>query len=126
MNQLKIKEPDDTDLPIIDYLNKQQIDFKLDDLNNRIVHRLVFDGTVPIAYGIVKRMAEAILIVNHDSPKMLRARAMRELMQYAEHAAKVENCQQLHCFVSDVNLARLLEKQYNFIKTNDIVLVKNL
>jgi len=126
MKTLIIKEPNENDLTVIDYLNQLQTGFKLNSIDNRIVHRLVLDGTVPVAYGIVKRMAEAILLVNPKSPKLMRAKAMRELMQYAEYASKMADCNQLQCFVEDPSLARMLEKQYEFIKTKDLVLVKNL
>ena len=126
MNHLLVKEPDENDLAIIEYLNNLQVGFKLDDLNSRIIHKLVFDGTVPVAYGITKRIGEAIFLVNPKASKLLRARAMMELMKHAEYGSKIDNCYQLQCFVGDPNLVKLLEKQYQFTKTKDSVLVKNL
>lgn len=115
------------DLPLIDKFNHAQKDFKINNLDNMIIDRLVFDDNGnSVAYGLVKRMAEAIMLVNSEASLLTRAKAMRELMQYAEYGAKKEKCDQLHCFVSDKRLARTLSKHYGFIQSEDIVLVKNL
>ena len=123
---LTIKSIEESDYKAIDDLNNKQTDFKLDNINNCIVDKIVYDGRVAIAYGIVKRMAEAIMLVNHNSPRLLRAKAMRELMIYAESATKAEGLDQLHVFVHDVQLARSLERQFGFVQAADVVLVKNL
>lgn len=107
-------------------LNESQKDFKLRNIDNCIIDKIVMDGNIPVAYGIVKRMAEAIMLVNGNSSKLLRARAMVELMKFAETGAKREGCEQLHCFVADPKVATLLGKQFGFMITNDIVLVKDL
>jgi len=121
-----IREAELKDLKIIDKLNNLQADFKLNNIDNCIIQRIVFDGTIPIAYGIVRKLAEAIMLVDPHTPKLLRAKAMRELMMYAEIGSKTSGCEQLHCFVSDPKLAFSLEKQFGFKRTKDIVLVKNL
>lgn len=115
-----------SDLENIKKLNEGQRDFKLNNIDYCIVDRIIYDGTIPVAYGIVKKMAEAIMLVNDRSPKPMRAKAMRELMKIAEWGAKREHCEQLQCFVSDRALAKLLEKQFGFIRTKDIVLCKEL
>lgn len=120
-----IREIGRDDLEIIDKLNKVQ-DFKLSDIKHCIVDRIVYEGTEIVAYGIVKRMAEAILLVNPAISKLTRAKAMRELMIVAEAYSKKSDCQQLHCFVKDDKLAKLLEKQFGFKLTSDLVLCKDL
>lgn len=113
------------DLAIINKLNLLQ-DFKLRDLNNIIIDRIVREDNKTIAYGIVKKMAEAIILVNPNVSLVSRAKALRELMKYAEFGARSQNCQQLHCFVKNERLAKALEKHFNFVRSEDIVLVKNL
>lgn len=120
-----IREIGRDDLEIINKLNKVQ-DFKLSDIKHCIVDRIVYEGTEIVAYGIVKRMAEAILLVNPAISKLTRAKAMRELMIVAEAYSEKSDCQQLHCFVSDLKLAKLLEKQFGFKLTKDMVLSKDL
>ena len=114
------------DLDTIEMLNKLQ-DFKLKNLSNCIIDRIVYeDDKTPIAYGIVKRMAEAILLVNPEISIITRAKAMRELMKYAEFGATREGCQQLHCFVHKEELAESLEEHFGFVRSKDIVMVKEL
>lgn len=120
-----VKSIDREDVAIIDALNKLQ-DFKLNTINNAIIHKIAYEGKLPIAYGIAKRMAEAIILVNLEAPIISRAKAMRELMQFAEMGAKREGCEQLHCFVSDAKLANTLESKFGFVKSESIVMVKNL
>ena len=114
------------DLLVINQLNAMQGDFKLDHIQNAIIDRIVYDDNVPVAYGIVKRMAEAIMLVNPKVPINTRAKAMRELMLVAQVGAKNFGCEQLHCFVKNPSLVHLLERQFNFRKTEDVVMVKIL
>lgn len=120
-----IKKIEQDDLPVIEQLNELQ-DFKLDNIGNCIVDRIVYDDNEVIAYGIVKRTAEAILLVNPEIPTITRAKAMRELMLIAQAETYESGIKQLHCFVKNSQLAESLEKQFGFIRTKDIVLVKNL
>jgi hypothetical protein len=123
---MRIKAVTDKDLQLISELNALQSDFKLSNFDNVIIERLAIESNKVIAYGVVKNMAEAIILVNPNVPKITRAAALAELMQYAEFGASKAGINQLHCFVKDEKLARLLEKKFDFIRTKDIVLVKNL
>jgi hypothetical protein len=121
-----VKQVTNEDIERIAELNDLQKDFKLNNIDNMIIERIVMDGDKTIAYGIVKRMAEAIMLVNPEAPKLSRAKAMRELMKFAELGAKKAECAQLHCFVKDEDLAKSLERQFNFKRTHDIVLSKEV
>lgn len=121
-----IRDIDDGDYDIINKLNKEQ-DFKLQNIANVIIDKIMFDdNNNPIAYGIVKRQGEAIILVNPKVSLTKRVKALRELMKWAEFGALVGKCEQLHCFVKDERLAGMLEKHFGFVRTSDIVLVKNL
>lgn len=109
----------------INRINKQQ-DFRLSDINNYIVDRVVIVRDRVVAYGIVKKMAEAIILLDQDASRFSRAKAMKELMEVAETGSKLVGCQQLHLFVKDVNLASSLERHFGFEQSQDIVLVKEL
>lgn len=119
-----VKKIDKNDLDAIKELDRMQ-DFKLGDLGHCIVDRIIYEGNEVIAYGVVKRMAEAIMLVNPKAPKLTRAKAMRELMIVAE-AYACKECKQLHVFVKDNKLAKSLEKQFGFKITSDMVLSKEL
>ena len=116
----------DADLQKICELNDLQEGFKLNSLENVIIERLVMEGNQTIAYGVVKQMAEAIILVNPNVPLATRARALADLMLYAEYGTHKAGLQQMHCFTSNEKLARMLERKFNFIRTKDIVLVKNV
>jgi hypothetical protein len=116
----------DEDIQIIHQLNELQADFKLNNFDNIIIERLAFDGKTNIAYGVVKKMAEAIILLNPNVPAPTRVKALTELMEFAEFGTSRAGLDQLHCFVKDEKLARMLENKFKFIRTKDIVLVKNL
>lgn len=120
-----IKKIGNEDLAAIDELNQMQ-DFKLPNIKHCIVDRIAYHEGNVVAYGIVKKMAEAILLVNPSVSRFLRAKAMRELMIVAETYSAKEDCQQLHCFVKDERLAKSLEHQFGFKLSKDIVLAKDL
>lgn len=123
---MEIRYVKDSDLELIAQLNDLQDDFKLNGREHSIIERIAMDGDESVAYGIVKELAEAIILVNPNMPRAKRAKALAELMQYAEFGTARMGIDQLHCFVKDDLLARMLERKFNFIRTKDIVLVKNL
>lgn len=121
-----VRHPRGEDWEQIQKLNSSQGDFRLTTFENPIIDRIVLVDDKIIAYGIVKHMSEAVMLVNSDAPKITRSKAMRELMNYAEMGAKRAGCEQLHCFVASESVAKILEKKFGFIRSKDIVLVKNL
>lgn len=118
---MDLKIPTKDDIPEITRLNEKQ-HFKLENIDNCIIDRLVPD----VAYGIVKNFAEAVILVDPGAPKISRAKALRELMKIAIFGTKRAGIAQIHCFCKEESVAKLLEKQFGFVRTKDIVLVKNL
>lgn len=124
---ITIRHVKEDDLELILELNSMQKDFKLSDTEHVLIERLAFDERgKPLAYGVVKKMAEAIMLVNYEVSKLKRAEAMRELMKYAEMGAKRAGCKQLHCFVAEASLAQSLERHFGFTRSRDTVMVKDL
>jgi hypothetical protein len=123
---MHIKHVTDKDIEKIAYLDSLQEGFKLRNTDNMIIERLVMQDNEPLAYGIVKGMAEAIILTNPKFPQVTRARAMAELMQYAEFGTARAGLSQVHCFTSNERIAKALERKFGFIRTKDIVLVKNV
>lgn len=119
--ELHLRSITTDDIPEINKLNEHQ-HFKLENLENCIIDQLA----PGVAYGIVKHFAEAIILVNPEVPKITRAKALRELMKIAIFGSKKAGLAQLHCFCRDESVAKLLERKFGFIRTKDIVLVKNL
>jgi hypothetical protein len=124
-SKLKIREVKKEDILDIEALNKQQ-DFSIDTIDDYIIDRIVVENDKPIAYGIVKKMAEAIILVDKQVPKITRSKALIELMKVAIFGAKAADYSQLHVFVKDEKLACALEKHFGFKRAEDIVLVLNI
>jgi hypothetical protein len=104
----------------------RQQDFTLPDIDNCIIDKVVYINDKMAAYGIVKEMSEAIIIVNYEVPKVSRMKALISLLRIAVLGAVDKGHKQLHVFVKDEELAKLLEKKFNFIRSKDICLVRNL
>lgn len=124
--QMKFRELKDKDLEKLSELNKMQ-DFCLRNRGNKIVDGVIENskGNV-IAYGIVKRQSEAVILLDKSKPILSRAKALRELMKVAIFGARRENCQQLICAVKDPKVVELLKKHFGFIESKDRILVLNL
>ena len=123
---MNIKTVTEKDIEKIAYLDSLQTEFKLRDTDNMVIERLVMQDDIPVAYGIVKAMAEAIILTNPNCNLVTRAKAMAELMKYAEFGTHKAGLRQLHCFTGSEKIAKTLERKFGFIRTKDIVLVKNV
>lgn len=122
---LVLKEVEKFDVLNVVNLARQQ-EFQLFDIDNCIVDKVVYNDGRLVAYGIVKEMSEAIILVNYEVPKISRMKALVELMKVAIIGAKNKGHKQLHVFVKDEELAKLLENKFHFIRSQDIVLIRNL
>jgi hypothetical protein len=80
------------------------------------------DGKV-VGFGLVKVLAEAIMVLDLDVSVPDRLTAMQMLMDEAIRACKDYGIEQLHVFVKDERLSRLLQNKYAFSKVSDEVLV---
>src|SRR5690348_11256608 len=122
---LRLRDWNKHDLAKIKNLNEQQ-NFRLLNLDNCVIDKVVECDNKIIAYGIVKEMSEAIILLDLNEPKITRVKALKELMKAAIFGASKKGHRQLHVFVSDRQLAESLKKHYGFIESQDIVLVRNL
>lgn len=120
-----LSEPTVKDVPAIVELNRKQ-DFNLTNIDNCIIDRVVYDNDKVIAYGIVKEMSEAIILVNLEVPKISRMKALQALMKVAIFGAQSKGHEQLHVFVKDTKVAKLLIDKFHFQEVEDICLVRNL
>lgn len=120
-----VRQYKESDLDRLIELNEQQ-DFKLSTIKNRIWDCIIEQDNKIIAYGIVKPMAEAIILLDLKAPKISRARAGRQFLLDAQIAARKVGCEQLHVFNSDEKLSQMQEEHFGFIRTKSIVLAKDL
>lgn len=115
------------DLEIInDIWRKYHSDsFGLPDINNNaITHAVVTNGNDEVmGFGVVKVLAEAIMILELEESKEHRLEGLQLLMDEAIRACREAKISQLHVFVKDENLSRLLQRKYAFIPVKDQTLV---
>jgi hypothetical protein len=114
-----------SDLSTIEELNGKQ-EFRISDIDNCIIDKIILKDEKAVAYGIVKQFAEGILLVNPDFPKVTRMKALNMLMEHAIEGSRKAGLTQLHYFVSDPRLAEMFKKHYDFQEAKDIILVRNL
>lgn len=121
-----IRESSKEDIDVIRELNNRQDGFRLYDFNGAITDRIAIDGDRAIAYAILKRIGEAIILMDPSAPEITRKRVLIELMKYAEFYASKDGCCQLLTQTDNMALAESLIKHFGFVETNGILLVKNL
>jgi hypothetical protein len=116
------------DLDKIDEVYKSGHDcqFTLPDLANEITSAVIVKDRKVIAFGVVKSFAEAIAILDLRESKVDRLQSMEMLMLEAVRGCVESGIEQLHVFVQDESLAKLLEKHYEFKPVKGIALVKEL
>jgi len=118
-----------SDLERIDeiYRTGHNESFALPDLQNQITSAVVVDDNDKIvAFGVVKVYAEAVMVVDLNQSKMDRILEMDQLFAEAYRGCEEQGIQQLHVFVQDPKLQRLLERKYGFKPANGVALVKEL
>lgn len=121
-----IRDITDKDYQIINGLNQSE-NFRLAGTGHIVIDNIVEDDGRVIAYGVSKRNAEFIMLVDKTFNIVKRTEAVRELLIHAEVGAFKDKCDQLQCFVSEEKLARSLEKHFGFSRREEkILLVKNL
>ena len=121
-----IRNVNDKDFEIIKKLNESE-NFRLAGSGHIIIDKIVEENDITIAYGVCKRNAEAIILIDSSFNLIKKSKAMRELILYAELGAYKDKCDQLQCFVSSEKLAKTLEKHFGFTRREEtILLVKDL
>ncbi len=117
------------DLERIDEIYRQGHDesFSLPDMSNTLTSAVVVDDNDKVVgFGVVKVYAEAIMVLDPDQSKMNRIVEMDQLFSEAYRACEEVGLQQLHVFVQDPGLQRLLTKHYGFKVATGVALVKEL
>lgn len=89
--------------------------FSLPTLEPSIINAVVEDAEGKIvAFGNLKVYAECVMVMDHDRPKSLLARAFKRLMETAILAARRNKIQKVHAVSLDPDFAELLRKHYGF------------
>jgi hypothetical protein len=92
-------------------------DFSIPSVDGSITNLVVrsdnSSGNI-IAFGMVKVLAEAILVMDMNASARNRTQALKVLFMEAFRACRERKIEQMHVSVSDPDFAELLKKHYGF------------
>lgn len=100
--------------------------FGLFNTNNSLGHAISGDENKILAFGAIKLLAEAMIVLDLSLPKTARTKAVIELLEAAIANCKKLEIEQLHAFVKDEHFAKLLIERFKFARVEDIPLVLNI
>jgi hypothetical protein len=106
---------------------KQNPTYSLEAFKNAIADLIAEDveGN-PIAYGVLKHFAEAVLAIDHTRAKRLKVNALVGLYKACEKKCKELEIPDLHVFTEDEKYAQLLIDKFGFKKIKGVALIKDL
>lgn len=117
-----------SDLSFIDELwTKHHADsFGLPNENKAVGSQICeVDGKLA-AYGQLKLLAEALIVLDMDLSTRKRVECIIEMLTYCINGAKKSGLEQIHVFIKDENYAKILQERFSFLRVRDIPLVLNL
>lgn len=123
---MKLRRTTPSDLERIDriYKNGHDDKFALPNLDNAITHAVIEKDGKVIGFGVVKLYAECIAILDLDESKIVRLLALDKLLSEAFRGCEENGLDQMHAYVQDLGMARLLIQKYGFKKATGVALVK--
>lgn len=98
--------------------------FGLPSLNYTITSAIAEKNGEVIGFGVVKLYAEAIAILDLSKPKADRVEALERLLAEAFRACRVQDIDQLHVYVQDAGMERILVRKFDFKPATGVALVK--
>ena len=98
--------------------------FPLPSNRNSTTTRTIYRKGRPIASGLIKAFAEAIIVTDQQIPKTARARGIDMLVDAMLVWCNEHNVEQVHAFVKE-DFAKYLIERYSFERTKDVSLVLN-
>jgi len=106
------------DILKIDEIYQRQPSIDVPSLNNMIINSTLeeTDTQQVLGYGAVKLFAEAIMILDKELPRSVRAQALVEAMRTAIVYSKDAGLEQLFAVAADPSYAKVLMNRYRFIE----------
>ena len=106
------------------YLDNFSNQFPLPSNRNTTTVRTVYRKGRPIASGLVKALAEAIIVTDQKVSPIARMKAIDLMINNMLDWCQLHNIEQIHAFVKE-DFARYLIERYRFERTHDVSLVLN-
>lgn len=106
----------DSDIEAIDAIWRMHhsLDFSVPNRNNSIVDAVVEESGKVIAYGQVKKFAEAIFILDKNASKRNKIIALKLLMLEAIRGTNIAGIEDIYSFIKDPEFATLISKHFSF------------
>ena len=125
---MKIRNLRKDDLQSIDRIYRQyhENDFSLPSLGNTVTSAVVESANGIVGFGVVKVLAEAMMVLDMEESKSWRLEALQLLMDEAIRACHERGIEQLHVFVKNPSLVRLLSQKYGFTIIDDTTMVRSI
>jgi len=125
---MKIRPVKRDDLERIDEIYRQGHDehFSLPELKNTVTSAIVEKDGIVLGFGVVKLYAEAIMVLDLNKSKLERVDALETLLHEAHRGCEEWGITQLHVYVQDPMLQRLLCKRFGFKVAEGVALVKEI
>lgn len=98
--------------------------FGLPNLNYTITSAIAERNGEILGFGVVKLYAEAVAVLDLSKPKADRVEALERLLAEAFRACKVQDIEQLHVYVQEPGMQRILVRKFDFKPATGIALVK--
>lgn len=106
------------------YRENFQDQFPLPSNRNTTTVRTVYRNNKPIASGLVKALAEAIIVTDQKVSPLARMKAIDLMVDNMLKWCHMYNVEQIHAFVKE-DFARYLIERYRFERTHDVSIVLN-
>lgn len=106
----------DRDVPEISRIWEQHHanDFSLPSRKNVVIEAKVVEGDKLIAYGMVRKVAEPIFVLDLDARQREKTKALELLMIEAYRGCEAHKLTRLFSFIRDPNFADLVVKRFGF------------
>jgi hypothetical protein len=106
------------------YLENFSGDFPLPTARNITPIRTVMRKGRPLASGLIKAFAEAIIVTDQRAPMIARTKGIDMLVDNMMTWCKAHNVEQVHAFVKE-DFAKFLIERYGFERTREVSIVVN-
>jgi len=83
-------------------------------LTPSIIDCVISDDDGIVAFGNLKVYAETVMVMDHDRPARLRAKAFREIMPVAIMGAQRAGIHEIHAVTQDPDFGVVMRKHYGF------------
>jgi len=120
-----IRKSELSDVSGIQQLCKNR-EYDADPFTDILSDRVIVDGEKLIAYGTVKRFAEAVLVLDKSKSPRKKIESLKKLMNAAVFETRKAGIGELHVFTTDNSFAEILKKHFGFVNIKGQALVREL